>query len=160
MKSLIAILTVCYIAVGCAEPGVRDSNLRILDKNILGATYVVCGSAVKWDGVAFTIDGLKGELSSKTYTLGKINFQTSQVRELNTIALSVDAMFRQMCQSTIALGNQPQALALYIKDRDKTALKLFELLASMESTNLNGSDAAEIVQKQKQEFKEVTDGDK
>lgn len=161
MKFALLALIGCTVVVGCAsEPVVRDGDLRILDKNVLGATYVVCGSTAKWDGVTFAIEGLNGEIATKKFTLGKLSYQPTQVREINTIALSIDALFRQMCQSTVALRNNPQALAAYVVNRDDTALKLFGLLQQMETINLSGTDAESIINNQKKQFKDTTGGNK
>lgn len=144
------------ISAGCSSsPSARDADLRILDRNIIGATYVVCGSAISWDGITFSFEGLEGDVKTRKFTLGKLNYAPTKIRELDTIGLGVDAMFRQMCQSTIALRGHPDQLGSYIIERDKTALKLFGLLSKLESINKTISDPTEAVSQQQKLFSDV-----
>lgn len=147
------------ILTACSTSGaVRDADLRIFDHNVLGASYVVCESQIKWDGVNFTIDGLEtGEESAfKKFTIGKIDYNQKEIRQLDTLALSIDHLFRQMCSSTIALRNQPKALAEYVKSRDVTALKVFDVLKEMESINRSSTSSAETIAAQQKLYSSVS----
>jgi len=157
LRALWIVMVASLLTAGC-QSGPKDADIRILDRNVLGFTYVVCASKVKWDGVAFTIDGLSidtGATVEKKFTIGKLDYKPVQVREVNSIALGVDSMFQQMCQSTIALRNNPTALAEYVKGRDVTALKLFDILQKMQTVNQGPGAAEQKVEEQKKLFSEV-----
>ncbi len=147
MKLLpMALLVLIY---GCTTTS--SNHFEIFDKNVLGATFQVCASKIQWDGVQFTISGLNNDSSnSKTFNIGKIDYRVAQVRELDTLALTIDSMFVQMCSSTIALRDHPDALAQYVISRDKTALKLFDLLREFEVINVSGLAPESAIEKQKQ----------
>lgn len=149
----------CALLASCqSQPTVKDQDLRIFDRNVLGFTYVVCASAVKWDGVSFTVEGLnveRGTAADRKFAIGKLDYKPVQIREINSIGLAVDSMFRQMCQSTIALRNNPAALAEYVKERDKTALQVFAVLQQMEAVNSKPGDADKKIEEQKKLLAEV-----
>lgn len=149
----------CVVVAACGtKPVVKDQDLRIFDRNVLGFTYVVCASAVAWDGVSFTVEGVnvdREDKATKKFGIGKLDYKPAQIRQVDSMALSIDAMFRQMCQSTIALRNNPAALADYVVRRDKTALEIFGVLRDMQSVSEKAGDADAKIAEQKKLLEQV-----
>lgn len=126
-----------------------DQTFRVANQEILGATFIYCETKIKWDGVTISLDGLDlGSQPKKDFVLGRVEYNEKQIRELDTIAFTIDRMFEQMCSSTISLRNNPEALAKYINERDKTATKLFVLLKDMQDINYKRLPPNETISKQ------------
>ncbi len=154
------LIFLCAAISACeTKPVVKDQDLRIFDRNVLGFTYVVCASAVSWDGVSFTIEGLNVDREAKAtkkFSIGKLDYKPAQIRQVDSMALSIDAIFRQMCQSTVALRNNPAALADYVARRDKTALEIFAVLRDMQAVNEKPVDADSKIAEQKKLLDQVS----
>lgn len=153
MKYLaVSLLISSMLLVGClgGVTGGATGDFRIADQNVLGATYIVCGTKVRWNGAQFSFEGLEGNVRTRTFSLGKLEYKPTQVRQLDNLALAIDNMFNQMCQSTISLREDKKALAQYIERRDKTALELFGVIERMEQINRKERDPDAAISQQRE----------
>ena len=138
---------------GCAA---GTGNVKILNQEVLGGKFVVCSSKVKYQGHSLVVEGIDvgNATTSKPFSIGKASFKPEQIRQVNNITLTIDSYFTQMCQHTILLTDDKQALSDYIKSRDQAVKDIFAAIAQMETINKNESDSEKVITKQKKIMEE------
>ena len=145
MNVRMLLITVAMVTLGACTTG----GFRVLDREVLGATFVVCESKVSWQNYKITVEGLEGNIKTKTFELGKLGVETTY-RQVEKVTLTVDRLFEQMCQGTIALRDNPKALADYVTTNRDYVLQVMKVLSEMEKINKDETDAARVVARQQQ----------
>jgi len=137
MKILLGPVAAALVVTGCTN----NAAFEILGKEVFDGAFIVCKTKVEWDGVSVLVEGIEADKQDTTdkYTIGKLEYKETSIRQLDSIALAVDAIFEQMCSSTVALRNDKDALKAYIPRRDETALMLVDMLSRMEAINEDDS---------------------
>src|SRR5258708_5000344 len=67
--------------------------------NQLGFQYRVCESKIRFQQLEFVIEGIKKD-ETKSFQVGKIGITGKQAEQINNVALAVDSLQKQMCETT------------------------------------------------------------
>lgn len=143
----LAIPCLLAVAAGCST---TDTTLRIASTEVLGATFIVCKSQVKWDGSSFSIEGLErsNETINKKFIVGKLDYKPIQVRELNNMGVAISSFYLQMCQNSLLLKGDSKALASYIDSQSDAANQVFAAILEMERIQKKAISPEEAIAEQ------------
>lgn len=150
---LVAAAAFVGFALSCAPGSTRnEATLRIWDKEVLGGTFQVCSSNVQFSGTEILIEGIEvpnSATATKAFSVGKVGMTPKEIHKLNSMTLGVADLFRQMCTSSRELMECcKEQVPAYIVERDKTALKVFDVLAKMERANLGAKTPEDSINAQ------------
>lgn len=141
---------------GCATGG-ATGGVRFNNQEVLGGSFVVCTSQVKYQGYNLVVEGIEvgSKMANKPFSIAKASFKPEQIRQVDNITLTIDSYFKQMCQNTILLHDDKQALADYIKSRDPAVKEIFAAIAQMVAINKKESNPDKVVAEQQKVFDKV-----
>jgi hypothetical protein len=111
---------------------------------MLGAQFRVCESKIRFQGTEFTMEGLVGPNKSatetKSFQVAKLGITQQQAQNISNVALALDSLQRQMCESTRDFALRPgDALEQYVRERDARFERVITALSKAEGEIKKGA---------------------
>lgn len=155
---MVAAAVSALLASCTGQPAVQIPEKGIFAKE-LDATYYFCRSTARWNGVDFSLEGLKdrtGNPATRKFIIGRADYTPVEQEMANGMAVSLESILEQLCQTTSERQDDPRALASYVVARDPIAIQVFDLMSEMQRINQSASDAGDALAREKRIFRQMT----